>query len=418
MNEYSNRTVLHCDLNNFYASVECLVNPEIRNKAVVVVGDMEARHGVVLAKNQIAKNAGIKTGMVVWEAREKVGELITVKANFKLYIKYSRKVREIYARYTDLIENFGIDESWLDVTHSQKLFGDGETIANKIREQIKKEIGLTISVGVSFNKVFAKLGSDLKKPDAVTVISQNNFKEKIWPLPASELLYVGKKTANKLSRIGINTIGDIANSKEETLTRLLGKWGTYLQIFALGYDATPVSKMGEESIIKSVGNSTTAPRDLKDFNDVCLIFSVLADSVASRLRDQQLKSQVVSIWVRDNNLKSFSYQGRLDKPTFLASEIFEKAKELFKKHSFEIPIRSLGLNSSDLKYVEETATEQLDFFTNENIRNKAQKLEIAVDKIRKKYGHNSILTSNLLLDEELTLFNPKEENTIHPYSFF
>ncbi len=234
MNEYSNRTVLHCDLNNFYASVECLINPQIRDKAVVVVGDAEARHGIVLAKNQIAKKAGITTGMVIWEAREKVKELVCVKANFNLYLKYSHMVREIYARYTDLIENFGIDESWLDVTHSKQLFGDGETIANKLREDVKREIGLTISVGVSFNKVFAKLGSDMKKPDAVTVITQNNFKEKVWPLPASDLLYVGKKTANKLARIGVNTIGDLANANEDSLVKLLGKWGTYLKILHLG----------------------------------------------------------------------------------------------------------------------------------------------------------------------------------------
>ncbi len=418
MNEYSTRTVLHCDLNNFYASVECLDNPEIKDKAVVVTGDADARHGVVLAKNQIAKQAGIKTGMVIWEAREKVKELVAITANFNKYIKYSRRVREIYARYTDLIENFGIDESWLDVTHSKKLFGDGETIANKIRETIKKEIGLTVSIGVSFNKIFAKLGSDLKKPDAVTVITQHNFKEKIWPLPASELLYVGKKTNEKLGRIGINTIGDLANANESILNKLLGKWGTYLKIFAQGYDATPVTKLGEETLIKSVGNSTTAARDLNTSLDVSLIFSVLADSVAARLREQNLKASVVSIWVRDNKLKSFSYQGRLSKPSFLSNEFLVKAKELFKKHKFNEPIRSLGLNASELCVASENEVSQLDFFTNEKFREKSEKVETAVDKIRKKYGHNSIVTSNLLLDEELTLFNPKEENTIHPYSFF
>ncbi len=418
MNEYSNRVVLHCDLNNFYASVECLLNPSIKDKAVIVCGDIDARHGVVLAKNQIAKKAGIKTGMVVWQARELVPELVCVKARFDKYLEYSRRVREIYAKYTDQIENFGIDESWLDVTHSQALFGNGETIANKIREEVKQKIGLTISVGVSFNKIFAKLGSDLKKPDAVTVINQQNFKDVVWPLSASELLYVGKATANKLARMGINTIGDLANASETMLVKQLGKWGTYLQIFAQGLDATPVSKMGEASVIKSVGNSTTAPRDLKTEQDVSLVFSVLADSVATRLREQNLKATVVSIWVRNNKLKSWSYQGTLSRPSFLANEFLEKAKQLFKKHEFNEPLRSLGLNVSGLVFCENLEREQLDFFTDEKKRAKSENIERAVDNIRKKYGHGAIITSNLLLDNELTFFNPKEDNTIHPYTFF
>lgn len=418
MNEYSNRVILHCDLNNFYASVECLLNPSIKDKAVVVSGNVDARHGVVLAKNQIAKKAGIKTGMVIWQARELVPELVCVKARFDKYLEFSRRVREIYAEYTDQIENFGIDESWLDVTHSQKLFGDGETIANKIREEVKQKIGLTISVGVSFNKVFAKLGSDLKKPDAVTVINQQNFKNIVWKLPASDLLYVGKATTNKLMRMGINTIGDLASSDENMLVKQLGKWGTYLKIFAEGRDATPVSKMGEASVIKSVGNSTTTPRDLKTEQDVALIFSVLADSVAGRLREQNLKATIVSIWVRNNKLKSFSYQGTLARPSFLASELLEKAKQLFKKHSFDEPVRSLGLNVSGLVFCENLEREQLDFFTDEKKRTKTENVERAVDNIRKKYGHSAIVTSNLLLDNELTFFNPHEDNTIHPYSFF
>lgn len=438
MDQYSSRTVLHCDLNNFYASVECLVNPDLKNKPVVVTGDVKARHGVVLAKNQIAKNAGIKTGMVLWEASQKIQGLVAINANFPLYIDYSRKVREIYARYTDYIESFGIDECWLDVTHSQKLFGNGETIANKIREQVKNEIGLTISVGVSFNKVFAKLGSDLKKPDAVSVISRENFKQLIWPLPTSELLYVGKKTCEKLARIGINTIGDLACSKEQTLNKLLGKWGTYLQIFALGFDATPVAKLGKQDLIKSVGNSTTTPRDLNSTKEVNIIFDLLADSVASRLRAHKLKASVVSIWVRDNELKTFSYQGRLLNASCLSHEIAKKAKELFLKHKLELPIRSLGINTSSLTFIEDNEHEQLNFFTNNKARNKSEKLEFAIDNIRKKYGHNSILNSNLLLDEELTFFNPKNEeesfdenslnktliekvnesHKIHPYSFF
>lgn len=260
------RVILHCDMNNFYASVECLHNPSIRGKPVAVCGDAELRHGIVLAKNYIAKSYGIKTGDVIWEARQKCKDLVVISANFPLYLRFSQLARKIYERYTDQIESFGIDECWLDVTGSS-CFGTGEQIANEIREAIKFELGCTTSIGVSWNKIFAKLGSDMKKPDATTVISKDNYKDTIFKLPAEDLLYVGRTTNAKLKKLNINTIGDVAQADIEFLKMRLGKWGEYLWIFANGYDQSNVSLNGAESVIKSVGNSTTTIRDLENRMD-------------------------------------------------------------------------------------------------------------------------------------------------------
>jgi len=255
------RVILHSDLNNFYASVECLYNPDLRDKPVAVGGDVEARHGIILAKNYHAKKYGILTGEAIWQAQQKCRDLVVVPPNFKRYMRFSQMARDIYADYTDQCESFGLDECWLDVTGSYRLFGDGKAIADKIRERIKFEMGITASVGVSFNKIFAKLGSDIKKPDATTIISKDNFKDVVWKLPVNELLYVGRATHKKLNRYGIKTIGDLANTELKYLEYWLGKWGCMLWTFANGYDTSPVSNIGAKSLIKSVGNSTTTPRD-------------------------------------------------------------------------------------------------------------------------------------------------------------
>lgn len=293
------RTILHSDLNNFYASVECLRNPEIREKPVIVVGSKEDRHGIVLAKNMIAKQAGVKTGDVYWEAKQKCGKnLVEVQADFVAYLQVSRAVRKIYEDYTDRIEAYGIDECWLDVTASG-IFGSGDQIAETIRQRVKNELGLTVSIGVSWNKIFAKLGSDMKKPDAVTVITKENYKDKVWKLPVEELLYVGKATKRKLNRIGVMTIGDLARSSEKVLTGLLGKWGEYLYAFANGEDQSQVVPVGEEENVKSIGNSLTVYRDLKDDEDVKMVIYLLADSIAARMRESGMnKARTVHIYAR------------------------------------------------------------------------------------------------------------------------
>ena len=277
------RTVLHVDLNNFYASVETIIDPSLKGDFLGVTGNIESRHGVILAKSESAKKAGVKTGMTVHEALKICPELKLVEAKHDRYVKYSEIVRNIYRRYTDVIEPFGIDECWLDCTSTVKMFGGGEKIANDIRETVKRETGLTVSVGVSFNKVFAKLGSDMKKPDAVTVISPENFKEKVWGLPVENLLFVGKSTLEKLKKYNIATFGDLAAVYEKFLTYKFGKWGATLKIYAEGLDDTPVMKDNESDEIKSVGNSITSYRDLVNMEDAKLVFSVLAASVSRRL---------------------------------------------------------------------------------------------------------------------------------------
>ncbi|MDD2620148.1 MAG: DNA polymerase IV [Syntrophomonadaceae bacterium] len=411
------RTILHSDLNNFYASVECLHRPEIRNKPVAVCGDPAARHGIVLAKNYLAKGSGIQTGEVIWQAKQKCPQLIVVHPNYPLYLKFSRLARSIYACYTDQVEPFGLDEAWLDVTRSAHIFGNGIQIADQIRERIKLEMGVTASVGVSYNKIFAKLGSDLKKPDATTVISNDNYKQIVWPLPASDLLYVGRATYRKLVRWGIDTIGDIAGTDPIYLKSKLGKWGEVLWSFANGYDNSPVVQMGEDSIIKSVGNSITTPRDLETNEDVQIIIYGLSESVAARLREHGFKCRTVHIHVRDNNLFSFGVQGKLSRPGNLSADIAEKAMALFQaQYSWANPIRSIGVRGCDL--IAANSHEQLFLFADEEKRMKQEKVEAALDKLRHRFGHFSIQRAILLKDHDLGTINPKDDHIIHPVSFF
>jgi len=409
------RTILHVDLNNFYASVECLYRPGIRDKPVIVCGDAESRHGIVLAKNQIAKQASVKTGDVIWEAKLKCPGLVQVSADFKKYLRFSRMARQIYGNYTDQIESFGIDEAWLDVTGSTKLFGSGQEIADKIRQRFKSELGLTASAGVSFNKIFAKLGSDMKKPDATTVITQGDYRDKVWPLPVGELLYVGRSTRQKLNNRGIYTIGDLANRDVHRLRLLLGVWGETLWSFANGLDAAPVRLNGDESIVKSVGNSTTTVRDLTNDTDVKLIVYVLAESVAARLRKHGLKCKTVAIHVRDKDLHSFDRQGQLMAPTYVSNDIAEKAMELFvANYTWDKPIRSLGVRGADL--VTATGHVQIGLFDGDNLE--SETLEKTIDGLRRRFGHYSVQRCAMLLDRQLTGFNPKEDHVIHPVSYF
>lgn len=409
--------ILHSDLNNFYASVECLHRPEIRDKPVAVCGDPAARHGIVLAKNYLAKATGIQTGEVIWQARQKCPDLVVLPPNYPLYLRFGRLARGIYASYTDQVEPFGLDEAWLDVEASSQVFGDGSRIADEIRERVKSEMGITASVGVSYNKIFAKLGSDMKKPDATTVITRDNFQQLVWPLPASDLLYVGRASKRKLNRFGISTIGDIAATDPEFLRSQLGKWGEVLWSFANGCDCSPVVRMGEESFIKSVGNSITTPRDLENDEDVEMIIYVLSESVAARLREHGFKCRTAHIHIRDQDLFTFGVQGKFSKPAHLSAELAEKAMALFRAHyTWSKPIRSVGVRACDLLAAD--SHEQLSLFEDEERRLKQEKVEAAVDTLRRRFGHFSIQRAVLLQDHELGTINPKEEHVIHPVAFF
>ena len=409
------RTILHSDLNGFYASVECLYRPDLRGKPVVVAGEVEKRHGIILAKNEAAKRYKIKTGDAIWQARQKCPHVICLPPDYAKYLRFSRLARGIYSDYTDQIESFGIDEAWLDVTGSTHLFGSGEEIADTIRSRIRNELGITASVGVSWNKIFAKLGSDMKKPDATTIINRDNFREAVWPLPVEDLLYVGRSTRAKLNNRGIMTIGDLARQETSYLRSLLGVWGETLWTFANGLDESPVRRNGEESYIKSVGNSTTTPRDLVNIEDVKMIAYVLSESVAMRLRRHGFKCKTVSIYVRDSELISFERQMKLPQPTFISGSIASKALELFQQHYFwNKPIRSLGVRGADLVTADKNV--QIDLFDNGDAKKEA--LERSVDRLRERFGPYCVQRLIMLQDTHLTGFNPKDEHVIHPVSFF
>lgn len=300
------RVILHSDLNNFFASVELLSHPELADVPVAVVGDPKLRHGIVLSKNYKAKEYGVQTAETIYQARLKCPNIVFLPAHYEFYEKYSKLVHMIYLDYTDMVEPFGIDECWLDVTGSISLFGGGERIADAIRRRVREELGLTVSVGVSFNKVFAKLGSDMKKPDATTVISMENFREKIWGLPASDMLFVGKKTSEKLRRCCLKTIGDVAKCSPDFLKSIFGKNGLTLSDFANGRDASPVALYGEIPPPKSIGNSTTPPRDLIDDSDIDIVLYQLCESVSERMRNEGVVCKTVQLYVRYRDLHSLS----------------------------------------------------------------------------------------------------------------
>ena len=404
-------------MNNFYASVECLYRPEIRDFPVAVAGDPLNRHGIILAKNMLAKKLGVKTGEAIWQAKLKAPNLVTVPPDFRKYLKFSRLARQILYDYTDQIEPFGIDENWIDVTGSTILCGDGAAIANSIRQRIKEELGLTVSIGVSFNKIFAKLGSDMKKPDAVTVIPYDKFKDIIWKLPVSELLYVGRSTHRKLTSRGVLTIGDLANYPVDSLVAMLGKWGEVLSLFANGKDTAPVRKLNEASAVKSIGNGTTCPRDLTCNQDVALVFTVLSESVAARLRDYGLKCTGVQVYLRDNELHSLTRQKKLAKPTYLSTDILNAGMELLvQNYPWQKPLRSIGIRAIDL--VTENSFMELSLFDDNDKLIQQENLAHTIDALRSRFGHDIVLKASCLLDTKLTGFNPKEDHTIHPVSYF
>ena len=391
------RVILHCDLNCFFASVELLRYPALRDVPVAVCGDPESRHGIVLAKNEAAKQLGVKTAETIWQARQKAPHLITLPPHHGLYREYSRKVNAIYGQYTDLVEPFGIDESWLDITGSMHLFGgDGKSIADQLRERLREELGLTISVGVSFNKIFAKLGSDYKKPDATTVIDRSNWQAIVWPLPVGDLLGVGRSTQKLLRQYGVETIGQLAAFPRQTLETLLGKHGTQLHDYANGLENSPVRPQHEAEPVKSVGNGTTFPRNLTRWEEVRSGLAVLSDSVAGRLRRQGLYCGGVALTIRNAQFRQFSRQVRLDAPTHLQKDIYQTALALARQswHAPD-PIRALTVTAL---YLTDSADsfQQLDLLDGAAAQReeKQERLEQAMDAIRGKYGKGAISFGN------------------------
>jgi DNA polymerase-4 len=395
MNEKSGRVILHCDLNSYFASVELLEKPALRGKPVAVCGSVEARHGIVLARSEAAKKYGVRTAEAVWQAKKKCPELIIIEPHYEKYVQYSRLVKDIYLQYTDRVENFGIDEAWLDVTGSRGLFGSGEKIAWDIKERIKSEIGLTLSVGVSFCKIFSKLGSDLKKPDAVTCIPESDFRDIVWNLPASSMLGVGRATGRKLSGYGIHTIGQIASYPIEFFERIFGVTGRIMWAYANGIDNSEVMRSGDSLPIKSVGHGNTATSDLTANEEVQLMLFELSQDVARRLREYRLQARRLQIGVRDCDMGYREYQTTLPFPTQSYTEISASAYRLFcANYNWYKNIRALTVRAINLE--PDTTPSQIDIFTDYARRERINSLERAVENVRSRYGRNSIDTAALL----------------------
>lgn len=394
------RVILHCDMNGFYASVELLDRPDLADKPMAVCGDPESRHGIILAKNEIAKKYGIVTAETIWQARKKCPDLQLVSPHHDKYKMYSKKINQIYLQYTNLVEPFSIDESWLDVTASLQLFGSGVEIANQIRERVKRELGLTLSVGVSYNKIFAKMGSEYKKPDATTIISRENYQELLWPMDVGDMFFVGAATAEKLRGMGIATIGDLARANPVALEALLGKHGPMLHRYVNGLDTDPVRMYGEREPVKSVGNGITFKRNLIGLDDITTAVTSLADTVATRLRSQRLKAWGIKVDIKDPAFRTITRQKQLVHPTHATADVKDAALELIQASwRLSDPIRLLTITAINL--TDETVDEQISLFdTPAETREKDESLDKAMDEIRQKFGGSSI-TFGQMIDNDL-----------------
>ena len=379
------RIIFHIDQNCYFASVEMISRPELKDVPMAVAGDAKVRHGIILAKNEPAKKYGIKTAEAIWQAQAKCPDLVLVDAHHEKYEFYSKKLREMYSEYTDKVEPFGLDECWLDMTGIVSDYDEAEEVALEIRNRVKEEFKLTCSVGISFNKVFAKLGSDYKKPDATTVFTDQNWQEKIWPLPVSDLLFVGKHTADKLAKINVKTIGDLAKTDVEFINRYLGKNGVGLWEYANGLDDSPVAESGYKRIPKSVGNSTTTAEDMTSDRQIERTLHMLSESVASRLRRHGLKGTVVQITVRDRDLGIYEKQGILYRATDDAKDIYQAARDLFKNsYDWNKGVRSIGVRCT--KLVRSDSGEQLSLFAEAQKSERDERLNKAIDDINRRYG--------------------------------
>ena len=420
------RDVLHSDINCCYAQIECQARPELRGKPVVVGGDEEARHGIVLAKNLIAKRAGVKTAMALWEARKACPGLVVVPPDYRLYMDVSRRAREIYYDYTDRVEPFGPDEAWLDVTGTRRCLGlSPAEIAREVSERMVAELGISVSVGVSWNKIFAKFGSDYKKPDAVTVITRENYREVVWQAPVRDLLYVGPATERKLHSSGIDTIGQLACASDELLRNRLGKMGFVLRGFARGQDATEVKPYDRDAAdvmreIKSYGNGLTAPRDICDPQSAKAYVWMLAESVAQRMREGRARARTVSVGARAaDNLCTRSRQCKLPVATDVTLEVARAAWGLLRELEpldASHPLRGIHVRASDLEPAD--ADLQASLFDPLPRRTEMRELDASVDDLRRRYGNKCVVWGAQLVDEGAASVDAKADNTVHPVSFF
>jgi DNA polymerase-4 len=396
-----------------------LRNPRLRDFPMAVSGSSEDRHGIILAANYPAKKYGIKTAMTNWQARRLCPDLIPVRPRMNDYIQFSGFMRQIYMEYSDRVQGFGLDEAWLDLTGCVSDFRQAEVLIDEIRERIYRELGLTVSIGLSWNKIFAKLGSDLKKPNACTSIPFERYKQIVWPLPVEELLYVGPATKKKFNNRAIFTIGDLANTKPEYLKNMLGKVGLVLHAYANGEDKTPVSNTEYVPPIKSIGNSSTAPRDLETDQDVKIMLYALSESVGARLMEQKLYAQVVEFSYVGTNLSFHATrQMKLARPTNISGEIAEAAFELFKRHHghWPAPLRKIGVRGSSLIPI--SSPRQLDLFVDELRRANMEELEAAIFSIRNRFGNKAVQRCTMLMDRGLSKLDARKNHTVYPAGVF
>lgn len=411
------RMILHSDINHCYAQIEEMKYPMLRKIPMAIGGFEEKRHGIILAKNDIAKQYQIRTGESLREAYAKCPDLKIIHPNYGDYLYYTEQVKDIYREYSDKVESFGLDEAWVDVSESISMFGSGKEIARQIQKRVLEELGLTISIGISYNKIFAKLGSDMVKHLGLVEITKENYKSKVWPLPVSDLLYVGRATAQKLKAYQIETIGDLARLPQGWMSDHFGKVGEILHLFANGEDSSQVADTFYQEPIKSIGNAITAPKDICDFQDAKLVYYVLVESVASRLKEAGLKGRVISISLRNKDLISFTRQRKITQASNLVSDIMPVVLDLLQKHyDFRMPLRTIGVSVSALESIH--GYHQLNMFEDEKEQAKKRILEETMDEIREKFGYQKARRCSMALDKELTGFDPKHDHIIYPVSFF
>lgn len=405
--ENVDRSILHCDLNNFYASVECADNPDYSGHPLAVGGREEMRHGIVLAKNQLAKGFGIKTGDTIWMAKKKCPEIIIVMPHFNRYYDYSKRVKEIYLSYTQRVESFGIDECWLDITGCEKIFGSPAEVADEIRIRVKREIGLTISVGVSFNKVFAKLGSDYKKPDAVTQITRENYRDIVWPLSVSDIIGVGKATAETLGNMGVKTIGELANFDAKLLKRRLGINGEKLWCFANGKDDAPVLCGCEVPKSKSIGRSITLPKDITSREHVWKMVVALSEEVMYSARKSGLKGKNAELSIKDSKLEVHTFNCTQQDFISTSRMLAESVIRLYDTGAMmNMKIRAIGVRIFNL--YEDSSAMQMSFFSSDERNIRDEILEKEMESIRKKYGRDSIMRGIMIQDMPYRLGHKEE----------
>jgi len=412
----SERIIFHIDINHCYAQIEEMMYPALRSVSMAVGGHEETRHGIILTKNDLAKAKGIRTGESLRDAYEKDPDLLIIPPHYEEYIYYTNKVKEIYQDYSDHVESFGLDEAWIDYTDSRKLFGEPEKVCREIVNRVETELGLKVSAGVSWNKIFAKLGSDRKKKDGPCMITRENYQKIVWPLPVQDLLYVGPATYEKLHRREIRTIGDLAHYPVAHLQNAMGMAGVMIHAFANGVDTSPVAETNEVNIPKSVGNSMTLIHDVHSLEELRPVYYVLCEAVASRLREQGLEGSVISVSLRSAGLDWYGCERKLDQKTNISDEIFAAVMSLACRYDFQIPLRACGVTVGHL--AEDRKVRQMNLFVNETAREKARKADVALDQIRERYGFYAVRRASTLLDRPLTEFNAKDDHVIHPIGYF